>query len=141
LTLVFLGQTDAREVDRIDAAMAAVTGRHAPYAVTTGEGGGRSGDRRGGVAWLRLVEGGRETAAIAFELDQALASNVYDAQHPPHPHLTLARGVDQAPLDDLRRVAATLRLAWTADRIVLFRSHTDPRGSRYEALTAVGLGT
>ncbi|HLB44977.1 MAG TPA: RNA 2',3'-cyclic phosphodiesterase [Candidatus Limnocylindrales bacterium] len=139
LTLVFLGQTDAREVERIAAAIASVAANHERYPIATGEGGGRISDRRGGVAWLRLTDGARETAAIALELDQALATATYDAGRPPHPHLTLARGVDQAALDDLRSAAREFRLAWTADRLVLFRSHTDPHGSRYEELASTRL--
>lgn len=115
--------------------------RHAPYQVATGEGGGRTGDRRGGVAWLRLAEGGHETGQIALDLDRAIGSATYDAGRPPHPHLTLARGVDQATLDDLRAVARDVTLRWMADRLVLYRSYTDPHGSRYEELAAVDLAT
>jgi 2'-5' RNA ligase len=136
LTLVFLGQTDAREVERISAAVAAVAARHAAYDVATGEGGGRISDRRGGVAWLRLTNGAHETAGIALELDDAIGSATYDAARPPHPHLTLARGIDQRVLDDVRATAHEVRLRWTADRLVLFRSYTDPRGSHYEELHA-----
>ena len=140
LTLVFLGQTHAGEVERISAAAAAVAGRHEPYAAATGEGGGRLSDHRGGVCWLRLASGGPETAAIALELDAQMGSATYDAARPPHPHLTLARGIDQATLDDVRAAARDLSLRWTADRLVVFRSYTDPKGSIYEQLASFPLG-
>jgi len=136
LTLVFLGQTDARRVDAIAAATAAVAGRRPAYDVVTGNGGGRVNTTRGGVCWLRLAEGGRETAQLALDLDEELGSATYDATHAPHPHLTLARGVDQQTLDDVSATARGLTLRWSADRLVLFRSYTDPHGSVYEALGA-----
>jgi 2'-5' RNA ligase len=116
--------------------MAGVAARHPAYEAVTGEGGGRVNTQRGGVCWLRLVDGGRQTTQLALDLDEALGSATYDAAHPPHPHLTLARGVDAAALEDVRRVARSLTLRWTADRLVLFRSYTDPRGSRYEELAS-----
>jgi 2'-5' RNA ligase len=134
LTLVFLGQTAADEVPRLIAAAERVAAAHRRYEVAAGEGGGRVPGRRDGVCWLRLAEGGRETVQLALDLDDALGSAAYDAQRAPHPHLTLARGVEQATLEDVRRTSRGLDLRWTVDRIALFRSHTDPRGSRYEEL-------
>ena len=136
LTLVFLGQTDLCDVDRIATATAAVAARHQPFAVATGDGGGRVNTDRGGVCWLRLAHGGHETAQLALDLDAAIGSATYDATHAPHPHLTLARGVDQPALNDVRATADKLNIQWTADRLVLFRSFTDPRGSIYEELGA-----
>src|SRR5512141_2988135 len=121
LTLVFLGQTDARQVDRISAATAAVAARHPAYHVATGDGGGRVNAERGGVCWLRLADGGHETAQLALDLDGEIGSATYDAAHAPHPHLTLARGVDQQTLDDVRATARSLTFDWVADRLVLFR--------------------
>jgi 2'-5' RNA ligase len=139
LTLVFLGQTDARDVQRIAALTAAVAERHRAYPVKTGDGGGRVHTERGGVCWLRLADGGRATSQLALDLDEALGSATYDATHPPHPHLTLARGIDRATLDDVRSTARGLTLRWTADRVVLFRSYTDPGGSIYEELAEFAL--
>ncbi|MEA2675881.1 MAG: 2,3-cyclic 3-phosphodiesterase [Chloroflexota bacterium] len=134
LTLVFLGQTESRDVQRIAAVTAAVAERHRAYEAVTGNGGGRLSVERGGVCWLSLEEGGHETAQLALDLDADLGSATYDATHPPHPHLTLARGIDRATLDDVRSTARGLTLRWPADRLVLFRSYTDPGGSIYEEL-------
>ncbi|MEP7379964.1 MAG: RNA 2',3'-cyclic phosphodiesterase [Chloroflexota bacterium] len=135
LTLVFLGQTESRDTDRIAAATAAVAARHTAYPVATGDGGGRVNTVRGGVAWLRLADGGRETAQLALDLDADIGNRTYDAAHSPHPHLTLARGVDQLTLDDIRATGRALTLRWTVDRVVLFRSYTEPHGSIYEELS------
>jgi len=139
LTLVFLGPTEAHDVQRIAAVTAAVAERHRAYEVVTGDGGGRVHTERGGVCWLRLAEGGSETAQLALDLDAELGSATYDATHHPHPHLTLARGIDRATLDDVRSTARGLTLRWTADRIVLFRSYTEPAGSIYEELAEFAL--
>jgi 2'-5' RNA ligase len=135
LTLVFLGQTNASRVKELTAATAAVAARHEAYRVVTGDGGGRINTERGGVCWLRLADGGHETARLALDLDEAFQSATYHPAHPPHPHLTLARGIDKATLDDVRKTAEDLTLRWTADRLVLFRSYTDPGGSIYEELS------
>jgi 2'-5' RNA ligase len=141
LTLVFLGPTDPARVAPISSAVGGVSSGHQEFEVETGEGGGRVGDRRGGVAWLRLHRGAAETTSLAVDLDQALGSATYDDRRRPRPHLTVARGVDEALVGALR--AWSLRappMSWTVDRLVLFRSHTGPSGSRYEALVSTILG-
>lgn len=139
LTLVFLGSTDAGRVDEIALAVATGAGTHSPFEVRTGDAGGRVGGRRGGVAWLRLADGGHETAQLSLDIDDAFGSHTFDARNAPRPHLTLARRATEAAVNDLRAVAGGIRLAWTVDRVVLYRSHTDPGGSRYEELASVML--
>ncbi len=140
LTLVFLGPTDPSRVDSIAAACTQVAARHRPFEVATGDAGGRAGGRRGGVAWLRLADGGHEVARLSLDLDDTIGSDTFDAERAPRPHLTVARGVSEAALRDLGAVAKVVRLRWTVDRIVLFRSHTDAGGSRYEELASSRLG-
>jgi RNA 2',3'-cyclic 3'-phosphodiesterase len=136
LTLVFLGSTDAERVPVLADAIRDVAAAHSSFGVATGDAGGRVGGRRGGVAWLRLAHGGRDLAQLARAVDDALGSHTYDERNAPRPHLTLARGATEAALADLRASAPRLRSIWTVDRIVLFRSYTDPKGSRYEELTS-----
>ena len=140
LTLVFLGQTEAVRVETLSEAVSDVAARHAPFPARTGEAGGRVGGRRGGVAWLRLADGGHEVAQLSIDVDEAIGSNTYDARNAPRPHLTLARRATEESLADLRRAAGALELSWSVDRIVLFRSHTGPGGSRYEPLFSERLG-
>jgi 2'-5' RNA ligase len=140
LTLVFLGPTDPARLPALIAAAEGVAGRHARFGMVTSEGGGRISDR-GGVAWLRLGDGARETADLALDLDAAFGSATYDERRRPQPHLTVARGATKEVLADLRDWASREQpLAWQVDRIVLFRSHTDPGGSRYESLGEWPLG-
>ena len=109
---------------------------HEPFDVVTGDAGGKLGGKRGGVVWLRLAKGGHEVAQLSLDLDHAIGSGTYTATSGPRPHLTVARNVTAAALEDLRVVASQVILGWTVDRIVLFRSHTDPAGSRYEDLSS-----
>lgn len=139
LTLVFLGSIDATEAPSVGAAMQAVAQRTQAFEVATGEGGGYDGGRRGGVAWLRLSQGAHGVAQLALELDAAIGRHTYDSTHRPRPHLTVARHVTEAALEDIREAANTVQPAWLVDRIVLFRSHPDPGGSRYEELSSAML--
>jgi 2'-5' RNA ligase len=134
LTLVFLGSMESARVALLTQALRDVADHRGPFDVATAEAGGRLGGRGGGVAWLRLADGGHEVAQLALDVDEAIGSGTYDARHTPRPHLTVARGVTEAALADLRVAAAGLSVTWTVDRVVLFRSHTGPAGSRYEEL-------
>jgi len=134
LTLVFLGQTDPARIQALAAAIDGVASRGAPFEVGTGEAGGLPNGRRGGVAWLRLDEGGPEVARLALELDADMGSGTYDERHRPRPHLTVARRVDESVITALRDLAPAIDTSWRADRLVLFRSYTGPGGSRYEKL-------
>jgi 2'-5' RNA ligase len=139
LTLVFLGATDAGRLPQIESALATVATRHAPYTARTGEAGARIDDRpnarRGGVAWLRLADGGHETSRLALDVDAVLGGSEYDAIHSPRPHVTVARNVHHAEFEALREVGRTLHVEWLSSRIALFRSYTSPTGSRYEAIS------
>ena len=139
LTLVFLGQTDPARVPELTAVVERVAEQHERFDVATGDAGGKLQDRRGGVAWLRLAEGGHRVAQLSLDLDNATGSHVFDATHAPRPHLTVARGVSGATLEDLRAATSQITMGWTVDRLVLFRSHTHPSGSVYEVLATANL--
>lgn len=133
--MVFLGGTPAREVPRLDDRLAATAGRWPAFRVTMGAGDGFTERRRsGGVAWLRVAEGYDQAARLALALDAAIGANAF-AKVPPRPHLTLARGVTEALLADLRSGQPASHLGWPVDNLVLFRSHSAPGGSRYEELS------
>jgi RNA 2',3'-cyclic 3'-phosphodiesterase len=134
LTMVFLGSTDPEAVPRLQDAIADVTASWRPFAVTMGEGDGFTQRKGGGVAWLRVADGYEPASRLSRELDDAMASRAF-RRIGPRPHLTLARKVTEDLLEDVRRTAPELRLGWTVDNIVLFRSHTDPGGGRYEELS------
>jgi 2'-5' RNA ligase len=63
-------------------------------------------------------------------------------RRPPDAHLTVARRASPELIEALRHeTEGPTRATWTADRVVLYRSHTGtPAGSRYEPLAEVRLG-
>jgi 2'-5' RNA ligase len=134
-TLVFLGQTPPAEVGRLTAAFDRAANDFPPIAVDTAESGGRAHDRRDGVAWLRIDRGAPELAALSVAVDREVGSNQY-MSGAPRPHITVARRVDQEFLRALRASAPALRTEWTFDRVALYRSHSEPGGSRYEMLAS-----
>jgi 2'-5' RNA ligase len=107
--------------------------QHTPFNATTTYAGGRFDDRRGGVAWLGLDDRQRRLRNLARELDWRVGANAY-ANGRPRPHITVARRIDEQLLADLHEAADGLHASWTFDRVILFRSHADPGGSRYEVL-------
>lgn len=132
-TLLFLGQTDPAQVPRLAEAMTLAAQQHAGFEASTSFAGGRFDDRRGGVAWLGLDDRQRHLRNLARELDWSVGTNLY-ANRRPRPHITVARRIDERLLADLHEVADGLHASWTFDRVILFRSHADPGGSRYEVL-------
>jgi len=130
-------------VPHISAALAAVAAPHGPYATRTGAAGARIDDRpsalRGGVAWLRLTDGGHQTAQLAIDVDAALGTGAYDPGRAPRPHLTVARNVHQEEFAALREVGRQLEVAWVTERVVLYRSLTSAHGSRYDELASFPL--
>ena len=134
-----MGEVDSVRVPEIDDGLADVARRHSAFRTTVDGAGGhvddRPGARPGGVAWLTLADGFRETAHLALDVDTAIGAHTYDERRRPRPHLTVARAVDAPVLAALRDLAPRLSLEWQTSRIVLFRSHLGTGGSRYEPLS------
>jgi 2'-5' RNA ligase len=144
LTLLFLGAVDPAQADRLAAIARDVAGRARPFEVRTGAGSGtlRTAD---GVAWLKLDAGGREVTllgdALAARIPPGMIAGDRAPRRAPSAHLTLARKATRALIDDLAVARyGPLDAAWTADRIVLMRSHLGPERARYGTLAMTRLG-
>ncbi len=146
VTVRFLGGTDPGATPVIAHAMTAVAREARPFELATGPGAGDDHrGRGGGVAWLTLLEGRGLVRDLCAGLDpllplEALASPAL--RPPPQAHLTIARKASSGLIGALRdeRLGPT-RIAWTAQRMVLFRSFTGtPAGSTYEPLAEEPLG-
>ncbi len=138
LTLVFLGATDPARRPALVRAIDSAVEREPPFTIETGAGGGRDRADGDGVAWLRLARGGAETSRIGGWLEATVAGQTAGGREPrrsPSAHLTVARRASSELIRYLEEAPpATLRVTWTADRIVLFRSHLERTGARYERL-------
>lgn len=138
LTIQFLG--DEVEVGRVIDALRTLDGQAAPMQL--GGIGAFPRDRRAATLWVGAVEGAEWIAALAREVGAQLASVGYSPEDRPfHPHVTLAR---LEPSQDLRGPiaafdAATVGPAWEPTELVLYASHTDPDGARYEPLATFPL--
>jgi 2'-5' RNA ligase len=145
LTLRFLGATpDVRQADLAEA-VATVASGAAPFGVTLSGGGAFPDARSPRVLWIGIVEGAPELNLLAGRLNGALERLGWAADDRPfQAHLTLARtdgvaGADQAATR-LIDAARDLRLSWTPDRLVLYKSVLGRGPSRYEIVSEASFG-
>jgi 2'-5' RNA ligase len=139
LTLRFLGETDAELAPRLGAGLrAALEGwRAIPVHLTSA--GAFPNDRRPSVLWAGI---GGALAALG-ELYVAVAAAVAALGFPPEArpfqaHLTLGRVRREASAAQQQQIGAAIRalpafapMAWTVDRVALFRSQLDRGGPIY----------
>jgi 2'-5' RNA ligase len=140
LTVQFLGNG----VDLDGAAAALETVRGESVRVRLGGLGGFPSERRASVAWLGVVEGGRELSSLAKQVGDAMApvgTRAKTVEREYHAHLTLAR---LARPVDLRAAAARAGRApigpsWVADGLTLFESVRGASGHEYRVHAEVAL--
>ncbi len=146
LTLRFLGATEPDRLTAIsDVLRGAATGRPAFPVLLAGAGAFPSALRPRAL-WLGIQDGAADLGAIASALDTPLAALGWPSEGRPfRPHLTVAR-TDAASIADgaaaaaaLERAAAGWRASFTADRLVLYRSHLGRGAPRYEPVAEIAL--
>jgi 2'-5' RNA ligase len=145
LTMRFLGATPEGRVDDVVAAAQAAARASSPFAVRLAGAGAFPSAARPRVVWLGIAAGGPELAALAGALGRELAERGWpEDERPFRGHLTLARadGVPGAArvVDALAAAAAALDAAWTADRLVVYRSDVGHGPARYRPLATASLG-
>ena len=135
---------DVRQADLAEA-VATVASGAAPFGVTLSGGGAFPDARSPRVLWIGIVEGAPELNLLAGRLNGALERLGWAADDRPfQAHLTLARtdgvaGADQAATR-LIDAARDLRLSWTPDRLVLYKSVLGRGPSRYEIVSEASFG-
>ena len=139
LTLRFLGGTVDEQVPEVSTAIDAAAATVSPFDVQVDGAGAFPNPGRPRALWLGIVAGAGNLAALAARLEDALVDHGWAREARPfRPHLTLARtdGVRAGPLaaSELTDAAAGLEARFTADRVVLFRSHLGGGPARYEPL-------
>jgi len=139
VTLRFLGGAAEERLeelrDVVDVAAAAAT----PFEVALDGAGAFPVPGRPRTLWLGIVEGGEGLAGLAAGVEDALVAFGWPREERPfRPHLTVARtdGVHAGPLAarELAAAARGLAVRFTADRLVLYRSHLGGGPARYEPL-------
>jgi 2'-5' RNA ligase len=147
LTLRFLGLLSPARIDALGQAVDAATTGTAPFEVVLAGAGAFPGDRRPRAIWLGIERGADELGTVSRALDLALVRTGLAADDRPfRPHLTVAR-TDAAGTSGSLAVAAALRdaaegwsVGFTADRVVLYRSHLGGGPPRYEPVHEAILG-
>jgi 2'-5' RNA ligase len=145
LTLRFLGATPAALRPALEAAADTVARALAPFEVVLSGGGAFPSLARPRSLWVGVREGGSELAALADGLSRTSAEVGLKLETRPFAaHLTIGRtdGVRLGPAAArvLADAASEVEVRFTADRVVLFRSHLGGGPARYEALHEARLG-
>ena len=144
LTLRFLGATpDVRQIELAAAVEAAAHGESA-FTVALSGGGAFPNERYPRVLWLGIAEGAPQLQSLALRLNTELAGLGWTSDDRPlQAHLTLARTDGVPGADDAARrlidAARDLRLTWTADRLVLYKSVLGRGPTRYEVVAEAQL--
>jgi RNA 2',3'-cyclic 3'-phosphodiesterase len=144
ITLRFLGATPDVRVQELGDIVTSAARGVAPFRVELTGGGAFPGPDRPRVLWIGIGEGANTLAAMARNLDVELARLGWTPDDRPfNPHLTLAR-TDGVPGADERarrliELGRDVRLSWTADRLVLYRSNLGHGPAHYEALATAEL--
>jgi RNA 2',3'-cyclic 3'-phosphodiesterase len=143
LTLCFLGEVPAAQIDAVSAALHGVVAGRPPFELRLGGFGAFPSMRRPRVLWV-----GVEPAPALLALQRELSSElrgVGSAREEPifTPHITVARlRRDARPPSGVE--AASRRFDWSARQdvasIAVMKSIPDTRGSRYERVLSVDLG-
>jgi len=145
LTLRFLGATpDARQAE-LGRAIAEVALSASPFRVTLSGGGAFPNEQHPRVLWLGIAEGARELNSLAGRLSGQLERLGWAADDRPlQAHLTLARTDGVPGADEVARhlidAGHDLRLSWTPDRLVLYKSVLGHGPSRYEVVSEAAFG-
>lgn len=90
------------------------------------------------VVWAGVGDGSDHLTLLNEITEEAAQSAGLVAEDRPfHPHLTLSRV--RPPADARHLLGELLDLAWTCDRVVVFRSHLGGGPARYETLESLSL--
>lgn len=140
ITLKFLGPTWPRLLGWVTHAVEEVAARHASFETHVGSLGAFPIDRRARVLWAAMDDTAGRFAAIASDLEEALAKEVPREKRVFRPHLTVARFQPPVDVGDLLVEAGIGSDRFPVDRIVLYQSTLRRPAPVYEALAACPLG-
>jgi RNA 2',3'-cyclic 3'-phosphodiesterase len=138
ITLAFIGRVDDERVDEVaaavDAGVRAASSGPVPLRLT---GPGIFG---GHALWVGVDDGDGLTPVAAAVRERLRAVGLEVDAKPLYPHVTIGRprGRDRLPRD-LPDEVPTVAWRWTADEVVLYRSHLGRGPASYEAVASTRL--
>ena len=145
LTLKFLGEIEAGQVEEIRMAVEDVLPRHAPFSLRVRGMGGFPRLTQPRVVWVGLTGDQGRLGALQREVEGSIGALGFPREERPfQPHLTLGRV--RSPKGRERLVAGVQRLTevdlgeFPVAAVILFRSELLPSGARYTALWELPLG-
>ena len=141
VTLKFVGQTWPRLERWVRERVGEVASRAHPVATRLTALGSFPSATRGRVLWAGIDDDAGDLALIASGLDESLAREFAPERRPFSPHLTLARSEPPLRVPPSFAASSLEPVAFTVDRLVLFRSHLRRPAPRYEALETFALGS
>jgi 2'-5' RNA ligase len=145
LTLKFLGELVAKELEEVkDALVEAVAGTP-PFSLVLLGMGAFPGLARPRVLWIGVAEGGQAAQALQARVEEALGRRGFPKEGRPYsPHLTIARVREPRGLGALQQaMARDAQMAFgrfEVGALSLMRSDLSPAGARYTELAVFPLG-
>ncbi len=145
VTVKFLGSVAEERLPAVGRAVGAVAAASRPFSLIVSGLGAFPTVTRPRVVWAGLGPGTEALAALAGQVEEALAALGFAREGRPFVgHVTLGRRRQPRPDAGLARTlvaAAGRRFGRTVvDRLVLMRSDLGPRGARYRPLESWPLG-
>ncbi|MDF2714796.1 MAG: 2-5 ligase [Paenibacillus sp.] len=143
ITLKFIGDVAPSTVPAIETALERIAARSNPFALQLSGAGTFGAPQAPRVLWAGLGDKLQPLKSLQADVESQLAELGYEPENRPYsPHVTLARqysGTGPARKDALAglfRPEGDSPLEWTADRIVLYRSHFG-RTPMYEPIRTI----
>jgi 2'-5' RNA ligase len=140
LTLKFLGDTDEGRIADIAKHLLDATLEQQPFTIHVAGAGAFPDTRRPRTVWIGVQEGRQEICDLANRVEAALTRlGVRREKRPFAPHLTIARVRGSGPAQSELGQAVAAQRNFDAgttmvEEVVLFASHLEPSGARYEPL-------
>jgi 2'-5' RNA ligase len=145
VTVKFLGAVEESQLDAVRSALATAAAAREPFDLAVEGLGAFPAPARPRVVWAGLGTGAAPLAALAGEVDRALAALGFPREARPFSaHVTLGRV--REPRRDPALAAAIARAgaqpfgALRVERLALMQSQLSPSGARYTELAALPLG-
>ncbi len=145
VTLLFLGEVDAREVPRVCQLVADATQQHPAFPMSVETVGCFPNARRPRVLWVGVGQGTQELCALHDDLEGPLTQLGYRREERRYtPHITLGRVKSDRPPDSLA-VALAKHAGWKGGEInvraiQVMSSELTPQGPNYTVLSRARLG-
>ncbi|MDF2720738.1 MAG: 2-5 ligase [Paenibacillus sp.] len=143
ITLQFIGEVAPESQPAIEAALERIAARFSPFTLQLTGAGTFGAPQSPRVLWAKIGGQLQPLRALAADVEGQLADLGYEPENRPYsPHVTLARQysgstpIRKESYNGLFASASSPSYEWTADRLVLYRSHFG-RSPMYEPLRTI----